>query len=365
MTVTDPRPSPLARYLLLAYVLLVIYASLHPFSGWRDQGVGAFAFFTGGLPRYITTFDLVTNFAAYLPLGFLVLLALHPHLRGTLALTTAGLAGCLLSFALETLQTFLPSRFPSNLDFATNALGAFAGAALALRFGISLLGSGRIYALRHRWFAAGARYDLGLVLLALWLFTQLTPETLLFGNGDLRGVLGPAPAVLHSAEVFIQAEAAVAACNLLAIGLFLSCLMQDARPLRRLLLALFAAALALKTVAVGVVLKAQNVLAWLTPGAFLGLAGGALTLLLAVALPRAARLALAGLLLMAATVLVNLTPENPYLVNALKQWPQGYFLNFNGVTHLVSLAWPFVALFYLMLLAPRLAAQGSPSRDKL
>ena len=37
VTVADPRPSPLARYLLLAYVLLVIYASLHPFSGWRDQ----------------------------------------------------------------------------------------------------------------------------------------------------------------------------------------------------------------------------------------------------------------------------------------------------------------------------------------
>jgi hypothetical protein len=63
------------------------------------------------------------------------------------------------------------------------------------------------------------------------------------------------------------------------------------------------------------------------------------------------------LLLMAATVLVNLAPENPYFANALQQWPQGYFLNFNGVTHLVSLAWPFVALFYLMLLAPRLAEE--------
>jgi hypothetical protein len=84
--------------------------------------------------------------------------------------------------------------------------------------------------------------------------------------------------------------------------------------------------------------------------------------MLAMALSRAARLALAGLLLMAATVLVNLAPENPYFANALQQWPQGYFLNFNGVTHLVSLAWPFVALFYLMLLAPRPAEKrpGSP-----
>ena len=60
-------------------------------------------------------------------------------------------------------------------------------------------------------------------------------------------------------------------------------------------------------------------------------------------------------------VLVNLTPENPYFADALQQWPQGYFLNFNGVTHLVSLAWPFAALFYLMLLAPRARAEGPDS----
>ena len=363
--ILDSKPSPLARYLLLAYVLLVIYASLHPFSGWRDQGVSPFAFLAGAVPRYITAFDLVTNFAAYLPLGFFALLALHPLLRGAPALAAAGVAGCFLSLALEALQTYLPSRIPSNLDLTTNGLGTFAGAGLALRFGIGLLGRGRIHALRHRWFLAGHQHDLGLVLLALWLFSQLNPETLLFGNGDLRGLLEPAPAALHPAKVFIQMEAAVAACNLIAVGLFLSCLTQDDRPLRRLLLALLAGALALKTLAVGILLKAQNVFAWLTPGALVGLACGAGVLLLAVALPRAARLSLAGLLLMAATVLVNLAPENPYLANALAQWPQGYFLNFNGVTHLVSLAWPFVALFYLMLLAPRLAGERRDSPDKL
>jgi VanZ family protein len=365
VTVIDPRPSPLARYLLLAYVLLVIYASLHPFSGWRDQGVGPFAFLAGALPRYITAFDLVTNFAAYLPLGFFALLALHPLLRGTLAFIAAGLAGCCLSLALEALQTYLPSRIPSNLDLATNGVGAFAGAALALRFGVGLLDSGRIHALRDRWFLAGHRYDLGMVLLALWLFTQLNPETLLFGNGDLRGLFEPPPAALHPAKVFIQMEASVSACNLIAVGLLLSCLMQDYGPLRLLLLALLAWALALKTVAVGVLLKEQNVFAWLTPGALLGLASGAVILMLVVALPRVARLALAGLLLMAATVLVNLAPENPYFANALQQWPQGYFLNFNGVTHLVSLAWPFVALFYLMLLAPRLTEERRRSPDTL
>ena len=54
---------------------------------------------------------------------------------------------------------------------------------------------------------------------------------------------------------------------------------------------------------------------------------------------------------MAATVLVNLAPPNPYLVATLKLWQQGHFLNFNGLTRLVSALWVFVALAYLIYLA--------------
>jgi hypothetical protein len=73
----------------------------------------------------------------------------------------------------------------------------------------------------------------------------------------------------------------------------------------------------------------------------------------ALSLPRTARLALAAVLLMAGTVLVNLAPPNPYFAATLKVWQQGHFLNFNGLTRLVSLAWPFVALAYLIFLAAR------------
>ena len=60
-----------------------------------------------------------------------------------------------------------------------------------------------------------------------------------------------------------------------------------------------------------------------------------------------------GALLMGATVLVNLAPPNPYLAAMLKVWQQGHFLNFNGLTRLVSAAWPFFALGYLIFLASR------------
>ena len=91
----------------------------------------------------------------------------------------------------------------------------------------------------------------------------------------------------------------------------------------------------------------------LTPGARLGLAAGIALALVAMALPRTARLAAAAVLLMAATVLVNLAPPNPYLAATLQVWQQGHFLNFNGLTRVVSAAWAYVAAAYLILLAAR------------
>ena len=99
-------------------------------------------------------------------------------------------------------------------------------------------------------------------------------------------------------------------------------------------------------------------LAWLTPGAQYGLLFGLAVVLLAVQMPRTARLAVAAVLLMAATVLVNLAPPNPYLVATLKLWQQGHFLNFNGLTRLVSALWAFAALAYLIYLASRRRETG-------
>jgi len=52
-------------------------------------------------------------------------------------------------------------------------------------------------------------------------------------------------------------------------------------------------------------------------------------------------------------VLVNLAPPNPYLSASLKVWQQGHFLNFNGLTRVVSALWPFAALGWLMYFAAR------------
>ena len=71
------RPVLLSRYLALAWCGLVVYGTLHPFSGWRDTGISPFAFLEGGWPRYWTVFDVAANVAVYLPLGFFLTLALR------------------------------------------------------------------------------------------------------------------------------------------------------------------------------------------------------------------------------------------------------------------------------------------------
>jgi hypothetical protein len=137
------------------------------------------------------------------------------------------------------------------------------------------------------------------------------------------------------------------------VALLLSALTVPGRAVRAMLSWLVFGALAVKTAAFAILMRAENVLAWLTQGAQLGLVVGIAAALAAIALPRTVRLAAAAVLIMAATVLVNLTAPNPYLGASLKVWQQGHFLNFNGLTWLVSALWPFIALGYLIYLASR------------
>jgi len=292
------------------------------------------------------------NVAGYVPFGFLAIAALRPRLRGATAFAAAVMSAAALSLLLEAGQSYLPARFATNLDVLCNLGGAALGAALGLRLA-PLIAEGPIERRRAAAFLPGAGIDSGLVLIGLWLFIQLNPATLLFGAGDLRDFVAPFEGRARRPEFFVFIEAFTTAANLVVVGLLLSALTAAGRPVRGMLACLVVAALAVKTAGFAILMRAENVLAWLTYGAQLGLAAGIALALAALALPRSARLALAAVLIMAATVLVNLAPPNPYLAASLKVWQQGHFLNFNGLTRLVSALWPFMALGYLMFLASR------------
>ena len=342
------HPSYLFRYSLLIYLFLIIYASLYPMSGWRDQGMNIFAFITASFPRYFTWFDLATNFVAYLPLGLLAVLSIQPYLRSKLAIFPAIILGVTLSLLLEATQNFLPTRIPSNMDLLFNSLGTLVGAIVSWYYSGPLL-DGQLYKLRQRWFESSKRTDWGLIVLGLWLFTQLNPAGLLFGNGDFRSYIQYREGISYPPKLFIRFEAGVVLCSIVGIGLLISSLIKKS-PFNFGFFFLVVA-LAIKTFAVALLYKPENFLVWVTKGSIIGLILGVGVLALALKIPRARHLMVAIFVLAIATVLVNLAPANPYLTSSLQLWNQGQFLNFNGLTRLVSELWPFLALIYLTALA--------------
>lgn len=345
------RPSQLPRYLTTCYLALIVYASLHPFSGWRAPGISPLVFLEAAWPRYWTAFDLAINVAAYLPLGFFLAQSIGRRPGRPLASLVAFLSGTLLSLVVESVQTCLPSRVPSNVDLLCNSIGTGLGAVLSLLCGTRFFRW--VTRVQQQRLAPIPHLEYGLILIGLWLLTQLSPETLLFGAGDLRQLFNITPAVAYGAPSFFAMETGIIVCNTIAIGLIMRTILASKDSPHRTLPWFFVAAILIRTLAAAILVGPQNALAWLTPGAGLGILVGGMTLSLALLLPVPWRIALAGMSLMTGTVLVNLAPFNPYSAAALAAWRQGHFLNFNGLTRLAASFWPFLALPYLILLGRR------------
>ncbi len=343
------RRSPnLPLNLSIAYAALIVYACLHPFTGWQATGLPLFDYLVAPWPRYYRIEDIVLNVLGYVPLGFVLAAALARRLAPAACILATTLLAGLLSFGLETVQNFLPTRVSSNLDLGCNLLGGLLGALLGSLWGPALFApQGWLQRWRSRRFIGGHTGDAGLVLLGLWLLTQFTADGLLFGSGDLRAWLDLPSPVAFEPERFIRLEAAHVAATLIGVGLFARCLMLA--PSVWPILLLFTLALAGTTLATFSFFSASQPFAWLTPGAQQGLLAGLPLLALCLLLPRVVQHALAGMTILAATALVNLMPENPYLPFRASAAP-GHFLNFHGLTGVATGAWPFVALAYLSAL---------------
>lgn len=338
----------LPRYLAAMYALLVVYACLHPFAGWAPSRLPLFEFLWAPWPRYYRVSDLVLNGLGFLPLGFLLVAALPNRWPVARRAALAVPACAALSLSLEVLQNTLPTRVSSNLDLAFNTLGALLGASFGAVFGDRLFAAdGGLQRWRARRVIAGRAGDIGLSLLALWLFAQLAPGSLVFASGDLRKLLDLPTPLPFSPLDYLRLEAAITAAHLVAVGLMARALMREPRLLPVLALVLLALAVrSLGQVSFG---GDGAALTWATPGCRAGIALGLPLALLSLALSRELAQALAAVLLLVATALVNLAPDNPYLLAELALRQAGHFLNFHGATQLVSSLWPFLALTHLSL----------------
>jgi VanZ family protein len=365
------RASPVARAALLAYLLLIVYASWFPFAGWRSSGLSPFAFINLQPQRYWTGFDVMVNIVGYMPLGVLMVLSLHPLVRRAWAVLVAAIGGILVSGTMEVVQNYLPSRVPSNLDLLTNSVGCLAGAVLGLLFAPLLLDHGRLQRLRRRWFAAHASQ--GLVLVALWPLAQVYPQGYLFGNGQILPLLSEwlsewldtdidlIALIRGSAGMTVEqywlSEIVITACGMSGAALTLLCLARRGSPKLWLMLALVFTGLLVKTLASSLFFSPDNALTWITPGAQGGFLIGLIMLAGLAFAPQVAQRRLAVVTLVLSLIVVNTIPANPYFVATLQAWQQGKFLNFNGAAQFMGMAWPFIALWFLLLPSHRLNRQ--------
>lgn len=359
-----------------AYAALVVYASLYPFGGWRDQGIAPWEFIFSPLPKYWTGFDVAANVAGYAPLGFLLGLSvlrragLHRHAPSRwLAVAVATSAAAGLSLLMEALQSYLPSRVPSNVDFALNLLGALGGAVVAS----TLEWAGAIDRwdrFRLRWFVDEARG--ALVLLALWPFALLFPAAVPLGLGQVFERVETALAEwlldtpflewLPVRDVELQPLVAGTELICVALGALIPCLLAYSvmrSPARRGVLAVIVMALGVGVTALSAALSwgPLHAWAWLSLPVRLGLVGGFLAALSLVALPRRGCAAVLLLALAAHLSLLNQAPESAYFAHTLQAWEQGRFIRFNGLAQWLGWLWPFCAIAYVLAAVSRAEAR--------
>jgi len=348
----------LPHVLATLYGIAIVYASLEPFAPWLAPPPGTpFFLFAPSAVRW-TRYDAMLNVLAYAPFGFFV--ALLP--RGASPARRIGasvVVGAAMSFAMESLQMYIPPRIASPYDLATNALGALLGGVIATLLARNPVTRGALYDARARLFLPGHLGDVGLGLLALWLVAQMNPGIPLFAVTFDAAAAPGYPIAPDSAGAFVQA--AGSAFQVLGVGLFATLLLRRRRNVGTIVLAMIVGALVLKGIAAAAMLKPAMWQAWIRPAAILGIAVGAALLRIAIALPRPVQVALCAIALLSSLGAPVLAPETlaGRAPLALFDWHYGQLLNYNGLTRMALLVWPVLTAAWLFALAGR-PAWGRP-----
>lgn len=348
--------------LALVYAVLIVFASLFPFDGWRAQGIDPRVFLFAQIPPpYWTWFDVNTNIVGYAPLGFFLALALMRSGQPRLAVPLAFVAGTLLSLSMEFLQIYLPRRVPSNLDWALNAGGTLIGALLAAL--LEKLGVlSRWSAFRTQWLGEGGAGVL--VLLALWPFALLFPAAVPFGLGQVLERLDetlqdwllntPFEDWLPLNDFALTPLSMVTELFCVTLGLWIPCLLAYCAVShmgRRVVAALMLLAAGVSVTALSAALSwgPTHAWEWVDLPVRLGI-WGALGLAV-IALPASRRICAVLLLLVLVLHLsiLNQAPTNVYFAQTLQAWEQGRFIRFYGLGQWLGWLWPYVTLAYVIV----------------
>src|SRR5262245_1363757 len=117
------RGQQIARWLVLATVILILYGSLFPFRFVVSGEIGLNDAFRSLQFLRTSRGDIVANILLYLPLGLCLAPAWPARWRQINALVLSVAAGTLLSVAVEVVQVYSISRVSSLTDVVVNATG--------------------------------------------------------------------------------------------------------------------------------------------------------------------------------------------------------------------------------------------------
>lgn len=338
----------LRTLLAIGYALFIVYGSLSPFSGWREQGLDFSEVLSTPLALSYTAFDVAINFVAYIPFGLLVALAMRARTGAVVSVIVGVCLGALLSAGMEYLQMFLPARVSSNLDLLTNSAGALAGALLA----VSITSWTGIFRKLARWrsilFHHGKEMDFGLALLALWTFGQINPSLPMLGNVFISEVARQ-PFVPPLPAPFDWWEGGAVMLNLLMPGALLLTLLRVPRKVVIALLVVLSIVALAKFITAAMLLKSWALLLWINSEAVFGIWLGMLILLALLWLPRRAITIFGAATALAYFVIVNFVFANNTASAALSiyHWHYRHLLNYNGLAQTIILIFPLLLVFHL------------------
>ena len=332
--------------------MVIAYTSLQPFSGWWIPPEEIRGFLSAPWPRYITLEDVAVNVAAYVPLGFLLARAFMAKVGLRRAVFVGAALALLTSIAMECVQMFMPARIASNVDVLTNGLGGLLGALASPMFAPTRGLGMRLERLRQQWFAYGLAADVGIVLLCIWIVTQLHPNAQLFGTGNLRDTFDLPLWGIHTPQLLVATEAAVAGLNLIGVGLVLYALMRPSVPRGFAVACALGVGLAGKTLAAFTFARGTAPFVWVTPGVLIGVLVSAVVLYGLTHASRRTQWIVAGSSFAAAVAVINIAPENPYqtVPPQLLAGPT-HMLSFSSIVRALSELWPFLAMIYAATVA--------------
>ena len=288
-----PRSS--ATLLALVYGVLVLYASLYPFEGWRWPPGQALTVLMG-LPtaQHQSVFDIGSNLLGYLPLGGLITVA---------ALRSGWTARPAVALALLVL-------WPVALLFPTPVA----------------LGLGQVGERMREW----------LVLALDGVPWATTAYELVSAGAPPEEPLRP------------LSEALIVALGLMAPSLLAFSVV--APGWRRTVMALGALVLATAAMTLSTVLNfgPQHAWAWLGPRTVPGLALGTVAALLMAPLARRVIAGVGLAVLTGLVVGVAQAPDDPYFAQSLLAWEQGRFVRFHGLAQWIGWLWPYAAMGWML-----------------